>query len=212
MTLMHKVESDKEFGQDVMKAAGIRLLGDRPSNGLELNMLIWCSNGQQIGPAIAFFGNEFDVQLMWPYRIKEPRIYQQTIKKLLPIIKQSNHTGCVYIRCLVRGEDKKAYGIRIGTTITQSICKATANILKVKFSDWTSRLQEGLEGDHSLRFFHCRYSGAAIERLTDLNIMLMAMRVMGYEIPDVINASSEGQTAFHEHDQSHQSESQAILP
>lgn len=183
MSLIEQIEKDKSFGSDIMQAAGIRTLGVLPSDGLHINILAWFSNGKQVGPVFAYLGNEGTIQIMWPYGIKEPRLYQSTLKKALPIIKKTNHTGHVGIRCLVNAHDQKSYGIRWQTTLTKEIIRVTGELLKTSFAEWSKWLTEGAEGNWLMNEFHYRYAGSVIDQLNETNSKLIVLRAMGYEIP-----------------------------
>ena len=181
---IEQLGQDKEFGLEIMTAAGIKTIGVMPLNGLQINIFTWFNNGQQIGPIFAYLGCETDVQLMWAYRIKEPRIFQSTLKKALPIIKKTNHTGNLGLRLLISAIDKKAYGIRWQTSMTKDIMDSICSLLKVPFSEWSNGLENGFKDDKTcFDCFHYTYSGSIIKALDDINDKLLVFRAMGYELP-----------------------------
>jgi len=183
MEFIEQIERDKAFGLEIMQAAGIRTPGVLPLDGLQINVMTWFSMGARVGPVIAYMGNETSIQLMWPYQIREPRIFQATIKKALPIIKKTTHSGHVSLRCLINSHDQKVYGIRWQSSLTKEIICAMSSILKVSFAEWTKWLTDGCDGEWLMNQFYYAYAGSVIDAINTTNNQLLMFRSMGYELP-----------------------------
>lgn len=188
---MIQLESDKQFGLDIMKAAGIHRCHDEQMDGMQITVLSWFTRGNQVGPIFAYFGNEKHIKLMWPYTIKEPRIYQSTLRKALPIIKRTGFSGCVGLRLLIKNGIDKPYGIRWHTSITNELMQTMSKLMKSSFAEWMRFIEDGSTGDWLLHEFDYTYVGSAIDGINDANMSLLSLRTMGYEIPvAVVNQAS----------------------
>jgi len=108
--------------------------------GIELSTEVWFSDGLpvfppngtmeekkfmagNIGPNTGCQGS-----IVWPYPVAEPRIVQQTIKKLYPALKAMQYNGCLDINTIV-GEDGKAYFLEFTSRFGYSAIYALAEIL-----------------------------------------------------------------------------------
>jgi phosphoribosylamine--glycine ligase len=110
-------------------------------DGIELSTEVWFSDGVpvfppngtmeekkfmpgNVGPNTGCQGS-----VVWPYPSAEPRIVQQTIRKLYPGLKAMQYTGCLDINTIV-GEDGKAYFLEFTARFGYSAIYALAEILK----------------------------------------------------------------------------------
>lgn len=185
-TLLEQMEKDVAFGHDIMHAAGIRVMSPvlTTLGGLYINIMCWFSKGQRVGPVFCYFeSNEF-IQLMWPYKIREPRIYQSTLKKAVPIIKKTGHSGLISLKLAVQINDGKAYGLSWTTHTYQEVLRAMKPLLRFcSPAEWIKLVNDGCDGDWMDKEFNYTYSGRIVEGLTDVNGMLLAFKSLGYELP-----------------------------
>lgn len=110
-------------------------------DGIELSTEVWFSGGNPVFPPngtmeekkfmVGNVGPNTGCQgsVMWPYPVAEPRIVQQTLKKLYPGLKAMNYTGCLDINTIV-GDDGKAYFLEFTARFGYSAIYAMAEILK----------------------------------------------------------------------------------
>lgn len=109
-------------------------------DGLEISTEVWFSKGipvfppngtmeekkfmaGNVGPNTGCQGS-----VVWPYPASEPRIVQQTLKKLYPGLKAMEYTGCLDINTIV-AEDGKAYFLEFTARFGYSAVYAYAEIL-----------------------------------------------------------------------------------
>lgn len=184
MNLLEQMERDAQFGLEIMQAAGIRTLGPADGGGVYVNVLKWFSKGKPVGPVFAYFPErEGSINLMWPYQIKEPRLYQCSLKKALPIIGKTDHCGIVAIRLFISSTDGKAYGFRWKTSLDNDIALAMRPLIKMPHVDWMKWITDGCEGEWLNQEFNYTYSGSLIRGLNLTNAHLIALRAIGYELP-----------------------------
>ena len=108
--------------------------------GIELSTEVWFSDGSpvfppngtmeekkfmsgNIGPNTGCQGS-----VVWPYPTSEPKIIQQTIRKLYPALKAMKYSGCLDINTIV-GEDGKAWFLEFTARFGYSAIYALAEIL-----------------------------------------------------------------------------------
>lgn len=183
MNFVEQLEQDQQFGFQVMRASGIRTLGVMPTEGLHVSVMAWFSKGFQVGPVMAYLGHEHDVRLIWPYSIREPRIYQATLRKALPVFKKTKHSGHIALKCLIGAQDQKAYGLRWQTTLTKEIIKVSTALIKPDFIEWLGWVSSGCEGDWILDEFNYKYAGTVVDVLTEGQEQLLSYKALGYELP-----------------------------
>lgn len=200
MNFLERLERDAPFGIEVMQAAGIRTIGPLTHDGLHIHVLQWYSLGRPIWPVFAYF-QECDgiITLMWPYNAKEPRIYQATLRKVIPIMAKTKHGGIVAMHVLIRSADNKAYGLRWKTGLNNDILRATEPIIDVTITEWLEAIEAGCDIDWFNNKIHYMYSGTAVEELIRQNGRLLALKGMGYELPvnsaNPLNQASEALAA-----------------
>lgn len=110
-------------------------------DGIELSTEVWFSNGTpvfppngtmeekkfmagNVGPNTGCQGS-----VVWPYPSSEPRIVQQTIKKLYPALRAMQYTGCLDINTIV-SDDGRAYFLEFTARFGYSAIYALAEILR----------------------------------------------------------------------------------
>ena len=91
--------------------------------GVELSTEMWFSKGNPVYPANGtmetkkFMADDLgantgcSTSLVWCYKVPEPKIVQMTLKKIFPLLKQVEYTGCIDINCIISEEDHKPYGL-----------------------------------------------------------------------------------------------------
>jgi phosphoribosylamine--glycine ligase len=109
--------------------------------GIELSTEVWLSNGEPITPPNGTMeekkfmaGNAgpntgCQGSVVWPYASREPRIVQQTLKKLYPGLKALQYTGCLDVNTIV-DEKGQAYFLEFTARFGYSAIYALAEILK----------------------------------------------------------------------------------
>lgn len=185
MSLIEQIESDPTFGTEIMAAAGIRTLGPMSTayGGLFVNVMSWFSKGKPVGPVLTYLEDGDVISLMWPYKIKEPKIWQSTIKKALPIIAKTNHSGVIALKTFIHASDNNAYGIRWQTHVTQEILCAMMPILGVKPAEWYRWIMDGVEGEWVNSEINYTYGGRLVEAIQTHNMRLLAFKAMKFELP-----------------------------
>lgn len=182
-TLLRQMQNDAAFGHEIMQASGIRTFGEMNVDGLHVSVMTWFSKGKQVGPVFSYFKNNGKVQLIWPYRIKEPRIYQSTIKKALPILAKTEHSGMIAINVIINVADSKPYGVSWTTHNDITVLEQMHSLFKVGVSEWMRWLTDGVEGDWLMDEVNYQYAGTIIRETTDVNSKLLAFRHLGFELP-----------------------------
>jgi phosphoribosylamine---glycine ligase len=109
-------------------------------DGIELSTEVWFSGGSPVFPPNGTMeekkfmaggvGPNTGCQgsIVWPYPVSEPRIVQQTLKKLYPGLHAVGYSGCLDINTIV-AEDGKAYFLEFTARFGYSAIYALAEIL-----------------------------------------------------------------------------------
>ena len=180
--LLERMEADKQFGFDIMHAAGIRTSSG--CDGMNVYVMTFYSRGSQCGPVFGYLATEDElITLVWPYQIKEPRIYQSSLKKACPIIAKTKHTGAIGIKLLIDEHNGKAYGVKWITGKTTEYLEAIRGVMKLSGEEFLTMLKNAPVHELLMKQFNYKYCGTLINSIVYHNIMLMKLKFSGYEIP-----------------------------
>lgn len=131
--------------------------------GIELSTEVWFSNGVPVSPPNGTIELKKlmcgDVgpntgcmsSVVWGYPSREPRIVQQTVKKMYPALQAARYTGPLDVNAIVSEEDGKAYFLEFTPRFGYSAIYAFAEILKEDLGKMLHRVASGGSGDVKLR-------------------------------------------------------------
>jgi len=138
-------------------------------DGVEISTEMWFTKGKPIFPSngtmetkkflVGDLGPNTGCQtsLVWFYEKKEPKIVQQTLKKMFTILEKLEYTGPLDLNCIVSRNDHKPYGIEWTARPGYSAIYAMIRLLDVDKYDLGKHLHwiatgELLEWYHKIGF------------------------------------------------------------
>lgn len=74
----------------------------------------WVSHGKIVGRPVSYIGSDNNHTLAWAYPVREPRIFQKTVKKIKILLEKRNYTGPLAIRGMMDGEEFKVTEVQTG--------------------------------------------------------------------------------------------------
>jgi phosphoribosylamine--glycine ligase len=84
-----------------------------------------------------------EVSVVTHYRSNRPRLYEETVGKLLPLMKHSKWTGAIDVNAIVSEKDKKPYFLEFTPRIGYSAIYGYMAILGLPISEFLYRVSKG---------------------------------------------------------------------
>lgn len=183
--LIEQLGNDQDFGRDMLKAAGIKTIDPLASQGIPLVVMMLFNHGHPVWPVYSYLeAEDGTVMLMWPYKIKEPRVFQSTLKKALPIIAKTKHCGLLGIRAVVRPDDKKIYGVSWMVSQSEDLMRMVGQFCGANPKDVAAFTHEPFADPMFLMsIMKFTFAGHMIDILGKYNSFLRLLRLSGYEVP-----------------------------
>ena len=123
--------------------------------GAEVSTELWFSHGQPCWPANSTLEDKkflagglgvrtgCEVSLVCHYTDNSSKLIEKTIRRLFPLLKYADFTGCIDVNCIVSEEDHEPYFLEFTPRIGYSAIYAYYSILGMSLSDYFYRLSRG---------------------------------------------------------------------
>lgn len=148
--MLDYLEHSKEDGS----VKGATFILQEVVKGAELSTELWLSNGDPVWPCNSTFETKkfqagelgqrtgCESSLVFHYG-KESKVYDKTIRKILPLLKHSQWTGCIDVNCIVSEEDREPYFLEWTPRIGYSAIYAFVACLGITLPEFFYKVSRG---------------------------------------------------------------------
>lgn len=149
--MLDYLEHSKEEG----KVDGSKFILQEVVKGAEISTELWLANGDPIWPCNSTFETKkfqagelgqrtgCESSLVFHYEGRQSKVFDKTIKKILPLLKHSQYTGCIDVNCIVSEDDHEPYFLEWTPRLGYSAIYALTSILGLPIADFFGKVSRG---------------------------------------------------------------------